>query len=383
MRLSSMLSAHWVRRLCSGRLVRCVVAAGLLGLVAPAGASASFLVYRCGGSFENLCRVNPDGSGRSQLTTDGNAGGAYYQSPSLSRDGVHLAFLLGANVFTSDANAQNRSALISGSAIEAHMAPDGSRVMAVRYGDSQSPQVASILSWALDGSDQHFERYGTFTAGWAGGDELGNGEGTGIPNRDPHSICLLTPVETRPRSCARTVASDPTRDVFLPELSPDGSTLAVVLATPGGPSTIAAYNYSTGAFERDLTGGTEDTTPTWSPDGQSLAFQRGTALYRVPAAGGQPQLITTGGEQPTWGGPPDQTTNGGSSNGTQHDCHVPRLLHRTVSAAKVALYLHGCRPGKVKTKHSAKRNRGRVISQSIPAGKHVALHRKINLVIGR
>jgi hypothetical protein len=54
-------------------------------------------------------------------------------------------------------------------------------------------------------------------------------------------------------------ADDPANDLFDPAVSPDGSTLAVTVASGiGGPVTghIALYNYATSQFERNLTSGT-------------------------------------------------------------------------------------------------------------------------------
>ncbi len=283
-----------------------------VALILPSTASASFLVYRCG---SNLCRANADGSGQAQLTTDGSSS-APYSSPSLSTDGNHLTFLKGGSLYTSDGNAQNVVGPIAGSGVEAHMAPDGSRVMEVAasgFGPNQ------ILSFNLNGSGQTDDWYPTLSGGYGatGTQEVSNAQtpSGGVIIRS--SLCLIT--NTPPsNSCARVVAQSPnSADVlYLPTLQPGGSTLAVEEGSSTGPTTIAAYNYTTGALIANVTNGTSDASPTWSPDGQWIGFQRGTAIYKVPATGGAPQLLVASGAQPTWGGPIDTTGGGGGGTGT-------------------------------------------------------------------
>jgi serine/threonine-protein kinase len=86
-------------------------------------------------------------------------------------------------------------------------------------------------------------------------------------------------------------------------LSPDGATLVV-----GGPEFR-----STGLIARDLAGGEYRTLagtergrgPTFSPDGQAIAFASDTSIWRVSRNGGRPELIAQlGGRQlagMTWG----------------------------------------------------------------------------------
>ena len=63
-------------------------------------------------------------------------------------------------------------------------------------------------------------------------------------------------------------------------------------------------------------------------------------------------------------------------------CTVPKVVGKTLAAAKAAITKAGCRPGKVTSAFSAK-GKGRVIRQSPAAGRKVARGTKINLVVSR
>jgi hypothetical protein len=104
------------------------VVALALALIAPAAAvaSSSVIVYDCA---PNLCRIAPDGTGMTHLTSDGQAGTSMaYGGPSLSRDGSKLAFAFNNHIFVSDANANNRGAPIATTGLSALMRPDGGQL---------------------------------------------------------------------------------------------------------------------------------------------------------------------------------------------------------------------------------------------------------------
>lgn len=337
-------------------------------LALPASASASFLIYVCG---NNLCRVNPDGSGKKQLTSNGTSGEGY-NSPVLSRAGGRLAFLKGVgggSLYTADGAAQNQSTspLVSG-ALEAHMSPDGSRVMAVVFGFGSQRQMES---WAFGQTTTSYDYGLTLTGGWGATDsEIANTYDLSVL---PGSLCLL---DSTTHICSRTVASAQNATLALPTLSPNGSTLAVqqISQTTGLPSTIALYNYATGAFIKNLTNGTSDQYPAWSPDGKWIAFQRGSAIWKIPATGGAPQEIVAAGKQPTWGGPVDSGSGGA--------CHVPRLVGGSLSQAKVALAGAHCALGTV-TRRASARPSGVVLAQSLAAGATHPAGTKVDLVVSR
>jgi serine/threonine protein kinase/Tol biopolymer transport system component len=76
-------------------------------------------------------------------------------------------------------------------------------------------------------------------------------------------------------------------------LSPDGSHVAFVVASGGGPA--AAWAIHTRALDEfdsvPLAGSDSGVRPFWSPDGRTIAFGARGALRKVATAGAQPQMI--------------------------------------------------------------------------------------------
>jgi TolB protein len=91
-----------------------------------------------------------------------------------------------------------------------------------------------------------------------------------------------------------------------PALSPDGTTLAMVLSRSGSPNIWVAN--ANGSNPRKLTNTTEDSSPCWSPDGQWICFatkiHERRLLAKVPAGGGEVQTLSTSGHpnptEPAW-----------------------------------------------------------------------------------
>jgi hypothetical protein len=64
-------------------------------------------------------------------------------------------------------------------------------------------------------------------------------------------------------------------------------------------------------------------------------------------------------------------------------CKVPRLVGQKLKAAKSRITKAYCRVGKVTKKKASKRKRGRVLKQSVRAGKLVSAYTKIKLTVGK
>jgi hypothetical protein len=64
-------------------------------------------------------------------------------------------------------------------------------------------------------------------------------------------------------------------------------------------------------------------------------------------------------------------------------CTVPRLLHKRLRAAHLALKRAGCDTSRVQRRRSSSRNRGRVVAQSVRPGAVVRAGTHVRLVVGR
>jgi hypothetical protein len=274
-------------------------------------ASSSVIIYGCA---PNLCRVNSDGTGMTQLTSDGQSGTSMaYGAPSLSRDGSKLAFAFNNHIFVSDVNANNRSAPFATTGLIALMRPDGGQLAELEQTLSNPP--IQLCTYSLDGSGRSC-LYSTPSAGWAPDNNLLISTQPGLASNE--QICHVSVIANQP--CSDVRADDPANDLYDPAVSPDGSTLAVTVADGIGGSVtghIALYQYATGQFERNLTSGTNDDLAAWSPDGSQIVFDRGSSIYVTNANGapGSEHQLVAQGNSPTWGSattapPPPPPPNG-------------------------------------------------------------------------
>jgi hypothetical protein len=291
-----------------------LVAAAIAGVLS-AGASiaqADALLYRCG---PNVCRVAPDGSSQRALTSDGQSGGPVYGWLSASADGTRLAVVRATFAYVLDGSGRTLAGPLprGGTAVIAEIAPDGSQVATVELLPEITPAPVSsppgspglsgfvpyLFVMAPDGAGREAAARAVVDAGWLGGRLVRTDSSSTAPF--PLGLCLLA--ANTSFECARDVARDPTRDLFNPAFSPDGRFAAVVGAPEAtiGAGPIVIYDTATATPVRTLTSG-PDTQPTWSPDGQSIAFARNGDLYVTGAqdAPGRERRVLTGGQQPVW-----------------------------------------------------------------------------------
>ena len=288
------------------------IVAGVLPLAAATPAQADALLYRCG---PNVCRAAPDGSGKQQLTSDGRPGGPSYGWLSASTNGSRMAVVRATFAYVLDSRGRTvgRALPRGGTAVVAEIAPDGRQVATIELvpeltpapvgSPPGSPGLSGLQPYLFvvgaDGAGREATARAVVDTGWLGGRLVRTDTSRSAPF--PLGICLLA-VNTDFR-CERDIARDPMQHLHSPAFSPNGRLVAVVRA-PGatiGAGPIALYDTATATLVRTLTAG-RDSQPTWSPDGQRIAFARDDGIYvaRVADAPGRERRVLKGGQQPVW-----------------------------------------------------------------------------------
>lgn len=278
--------------------VRPVLCAAVLAatLAVPAAeARASQIVYQCG---PGVCAVDPDsGAPPRTLTGDGRVAG-------VTEDGRTAAWVEGSSLVLRplEAGGADRT-LFSGEIYDLpRISPGGDQ---------------ALWSFYLGGT-------GWFTY-------LAPGTGTGYPpavasstNQTTHGWMGSTVLVTRrgtdttvSRICAEAVGGPACDTLLATEPAageqiafPDGNRAGTEIVAIRGPESTGVgvpvagrlSVYAGGTRVRDLTDGTQDAYPSFSFEGDRVAFQRGDGIWVVSAAGGQPVRVATG-SVPTWGGP--------------------------------------------------------------------------------
>ena len=267
-------------------------------LIMPAPGAASTIVYQCGTS---VCAIDPDTPGTTQrvikpnataagITADGTR--AAYMTPGQAPGGIHLISLA-----------------------------DGSEQV-LTYGEIYDvPRISpsgTKASWTW-----YFPGYGWYTyyfptqdglwtsivsstyqtgQGWLGEDMIVSRRGT------PATICIEYPPPGNGASCDVQVATDPNLQIGYPSGSPDGQWIVAVRGPApsafGIPvaGNIGLYSVATHTLERDLTQNAPDSFPTFSPDGQRIAFVRNGMIRVLDIAPGSSSVPIVAGDTPYWGG---------------------------------------------------------------------------------
>jgi dipeptidyl aminopeptidase/acylaminoacyl peptidase len=292
-------------------LVAMVTAALAATLLAPAPADAAkkrkaapttYIYALCG---PNVCRI--DTRTRKSRIVLRRSSDKEYGSVAASPSGDTLAFVYDGDVFRSGRDGRGRKELDT-SGTNPHstiVSPDGATV--AWFATLHTSQC--LYNWFTGGldclpvsytylyrqgrgypeADSAGSRWGS--AGWLRGELLVQDD----PDEgEADFICLIDAED----DCTRTLAQDPARAYSSPATSPDGRYLAVV-SEPAPPENgdmdfqgrIEIFNAANGTRIRNLTSGTKDDTPIFSPDGKTVAFNRGKDLLTRSVKGGKPKLV--------------------------------------------------------------------------------------------
>ncbi|WP_320669454.1 hypothetical protein [Patulibacter defluvii] len=282
-----------------------LAAGGLLLVAGAVPASASTIAYQCGSS---VCTIDPDGgSAKPKTVATGRLAG-------ITRDGKTLSWVPE-----------------SGGLVQAGADGKGARTVfdkAVVNQPSMSPDGKQYLWW-YPGPDG----FGGLTAVWTRKLTVGKAESNGVSfcggcvvshgwlnqtpiaayprgtsKDEPQSmVCRVATPEEEPgatRSCVQVLVRDPRGGIAFPSGNPAGSEIVAALtpdAATGVEGRIVRYSLATGAPIGDLTQGTADTTPVFSPEGDRVAFERDGKIVVKDLAGGSERTIATG-VYPFWGG---------------------------------------------------------------------------------
>jgi TolB protein len=220
----------------------------------PGFASSKLAFVSGSGRAKELWYGDIDGYGARAITHD-NSDSA---SPSLSRDGTHLAYssyksgYLDTYVIDLSTGTRNRVAFFPGINSGASFSPDGS-TLALTLSKDGNPEIYTI---PMDG---------------------------GSPNR-----------------ITRTRGSETS-----PAWSPDGSQLVFCSDDRGTPQLYVSTSSGEGEWDHLVTGNSYCTKPDWSPDGKLIAFTaRVGGEFQIgvyDTASRTAQLVTmSGGEDPAW-----------------------------------------------------------------------------------
>jgi hypothetical protein len=267
-----------------------------LGACAAAAPSASAaIVFECA---DNLCRINADGSGRAQLTSDGTPTNDYHW-PSLSRDGTRMSWIRHGGLYLGTPAGTTGAAAMTNLASFQVLRPDGGQVAALEWG--AFPGLYVYVHNADGSLVLNGVRPDDPAIGWAPDGRLLLPWSISDPT-PATAICAVSADTTR---CETRLAYDPPSQLTGPAVSPDGRLLAAIAKAAAADSAgaVVLYDMVTHARVRALTNGPRDSNVAWSPDGSRLVFQRELSLYTIGVgeAPGAERLLTAG-ETPSWGG---------------------------------------------------------------------------------
>jgi hypothetical protein len=234
-----------------------------------------------------------------------------YTDISASRSGRRFGLIHGGDLFSARRGLRARRSLERDVTL-VFARPDGAELASIQLRLTPNPACipplicpALLTPWLYlyspDGRKEDPVAARTVTAGWLRNRLMRDTSENGI-----QVICLLRSNDDF--ECDRTVAQSPDFDLLDPDGSPDGRFVAAT-AVPEAANDdddvvvsgrIALFNPATGALVRMITAGTGDSDPAFSPDGKTIAFERGRSIYVAPTSGGRAKRLIRRGSRPSW-----------------------------------------------------------------------------------
>lgn len=296
----------------SGVATGVVGAAAVVALAALAPSAEARKRERAAGSIYALCGPNVcriDVATRRSTIVLRRSTNKEYSSVAASPSGQTLAFVYDGDLFRSGRDGRGRRELDQSGygPYGLSVSPNGRSVSWFARVNSQQcftdfnfnyicTPVTYTYLYSQGLSEREADSHGqpSSTAGWYRGQLVAQAE---LEEGNADYICVIDD----DGDCTRTLAQDPARAYSSPATSPDGRYLAVV-SEPVPPENgdmdfegrIEIWNAGNGRKVRNLTEGTKDDTPIFSPDGKTVAFQRGKDIMTRAVKGGRPKLVKRG-----------------------------------------------------------------------------------------
>jgi Tol biopolymer transport system component len=241
--------------------------------------------------------VKPDGSDEKQLTDTGmeNKPDSY---PAVSSDGKQVVYANGfSKIYTIPADGGEEVEVANQlQASSPVFSPDGLHVAYdMDYLGTYAIAVSSTETFKFEG------QYGRAYNPRAWPHWSPDGESimaTELADGGSHYKLVLINVATKEYE---DIIDDPDHSYFSAIFSPDGQSIACIRSKAGEEEYSLSVMNSDGTGGRELVNQVDHNRPAWSPDGSSLAFQKGNAIYRIPVSGGEPELMIENATAPAWG----------------------------------------------------------------------------------
>jgi hypothetical protein len=273
-------------------------------LLTAAPASASTIVFQCGPA---VCAVDPDtGEQPRQLAPDGRTAG-------ITRDGVTASWVdpSGALVKAPVAGGAPAPIGFTGAVVnQPLMSPDGTRYLwwypgPDGFGGNNGIWIRRLTVGAASTEGVGFCSFCVISHGWLGNTAIG-----AIPGdaERPSRICTMATTAEAPDvsgTCVSLLASEARGGVGFPSGNAAGTEVVAALSPgerTGIKGRIVRYSLPGGAALPDVTAGTTDTTPVFSPEGDRVAFERDGQLVIKDLTGAGAERVLAAGVYPHWGG---------------------------------------------------------------------------------
>jgi Tol biopolymer transport system component len=325
---------------------------------------------------DDIFSMNPDGSGKADLTMSANPDSA----PAWSADGTKLAFTRPGkanndDVFVMSSNGKGQRNVTKTAPDDANpdWMPDGSKI-------TYDVSGTQVFVANQDGTGMAPLIPGGYEASWSS-----TGKVVYSATVEPSNSEIF--VANADGSGAHNVSNATSYDDDSAVWSPDGTKIAFVRFF-GGAGEIFVMN-ADGSGQTDVTNNpANDLDPSWSPDGSKIAFttNRGPTgdneVFVMNADGSSSVDLTNSPAnesdpdwQPVPGTPP-------AAPGPGRMCKVPNLLGQKLASARAKARKAGCVSGTVRYARS-KRPRGRVFRQSPRKGLRLCFGVHVNVVVSR